>query len=121
MFDIKWIRENASEFDAGLKKRGLEGQSEKLIALDEARRSHIAKLQESQTRRNAASKEIGAAMGAGDTEKADALKAEVSEIKSFIQNGEEEERKLTSALDDALAAIPNLPLYDVPELSLIHI
>jgi seryl-tRNA synthetase len=114
MFDIKWIRDNSDAFDAAMKKRSFNASSADLIKLDEARRDHIAKLQEAQTRRNAASKEIGAAMGSGDTEKAEALKAEVSEIKAFIQSGEEEERNLVAKLNDALSAIPNAPLGDVP-------
>ena len=77
MFDIKWIRENAEAFDEGMKRRGLEPQAASLIAIDDERRAHIAKLQEAQTRRNAASKEIGKAMGSGDTETAEKLKAEV--------------------------------------------
>ncbi len=115
MFDIKWIRENPQVFDEGMRKRASEVKAVELIALDDARREHIAKLQEAQTRRNAASKEIGQAMGAGDAEKAEKLKAEVSEIKAFIQGGEDEERKLIAALTDALSAIPNIPLDDVPE------
>ena len=86
MYDIKWIRENPAAFDSAMKLRGTEASASNLIAMDEARRDHVAKLQEAQTRRNAVSKEIGAAMGAGDKDKAEALKAEVSEIKQFIQN-----------------------------------
>ena len=115
MFDIKWIRENPQAFDEGMKRRNLEPQASQLAELDEARKAHIAKLQDAQTRRNAASKEIGAAMGSGDQALAEKLKAEVADIKSFIQSGEDEERKLVGALNDALSAIPNLPLADVPE------
>ena len=64
MFDIKWIRDNAGAFDAGLKKRGLEPLSKTLLELDEARRRHLTNLQEAQSRRNAASKEIGKAKAA---------------------------------------------------------
>lgn len=115
MYDIKWIKENPNAFDEGMALRGHDANSAELIALDDARRDHIAKLQEAQTRRNAASKEIGAAMGSGDKELAEKLKSEVSEIKTFIQSGEDEERKLTAALNDALSAIPNVPLPDVPK------
>ncbi len=71
MFDIKWIRDNPAAFDAGLAKRGLAPLSAELIALDEARRAHVTKLQEAQARRNAASKEIGAAKAAKDEAKAE--------------------------------------------------
>ena len=115
MFDIKWIRDNADAFDAGLKKRGLPPQAKELIALDEARRAHITKLQEAQARRNAASKEIGQAKAKKDEGGAQKLLAEVAELKETIRAGEEEERKLDAALRDALSVIPNLPLPDVPE------
>ncbi len=115
MFDIKWIRENSEAFDKALARRGYEASAAKLIALDDARRSHITKLQEAQERRNAASKEIGKAMAAKDEAKAQALKDEVAGIKSFIQSGEEKERELNAALEEAMAVIPNLPLEGVPE------
>ena len=114
MFDIKWIRDNAEAFDAGLKSRGLEPASAKLLELDEARRRHLTKLQDAQSRRNAASKEIGKAKASKDDALAARLMAEVAELKEVIQAGEEEERQLTTALDAALALIPNLPREDVP-------
>jgi seryl-tRNA synthetase len=114
VFDIKWIRDNAEAFDAGLKKRGLPPQAAKLIALDEARRAHITKLQEAQARRNAASKEIGQAKAKKDEAGAQKLLAEVGELKETIRAGEEEERQLDASLRDALSVIPNLPLDDVP-------
>jgi seryl-tRNA synthetase len=115
MFDIRWIRENSEAFDKALARRGYEASAEKLIALDEARRSHIASLQEAQERRNAASKEIGKAKASGDEAAAQALIDEVAKIKSFIQEGEEVERRLIADLEAALAVIPNLPLDDVPD------
>lgn len=114
MFDIKWIRENASAFDEGLKARGLEPASAKLLELDEARRRHLTTLQEAQSRRNAASKEIGKAKGAKDEALASRLMAEVAELKEVIQSGEEEERQLIHALEEALSVIPNTPREDVP-------
>ena len=114
MLDIKWIRENAGALDAALGKRGAEPEAAELIRIDEERRQHVQKLQDMQARRNAASKEIGAAMGRKDLETADKLKAEVAELKSALQAAEEEARVLDTQLEDALAAIPNIPLDDVP-------
>ncbi|MBN9066891.1 MAG: serine--tRNA ligase, partial [Rhizobiales bacterium] len=119
MHDIRWIRENAEEMAAGLAKRGFSAdearrQVDDLIAKDEARRAHLASLQEMQERRNYLSKEIGNAMRAKDMARAEELKAEVAEIKSVIQNGEGRERELDQALAETLAGIPNLPLPDVP-------
>ena len=115
MFDLRWIRNNPEDFDAGLAKRGLEPHAEEILAMDEDRRAHIAKLQDAQTRRNTASKEIGAAKASGDEQTAQKLIAEVAELKEAIQSGEEQERRLTEQLDELLASLPNLPLEDVPQ------
>lgn len=115
MYDIKWIRENAEAFDTGLKRRGLEPLSSSLLALDDTRRSAIAKAQSSQERRNALSKEIGKAMGAKDVALADQLKAEVASLKDSQPALEAEEKAAKDALDEQLAAIPNKPNDDVPE------
>ena len=114
MFDIKWIREHPGPFDEGLAKRGLEAMSGEVLALDEERRRHVTALQDAQARRNTAAKAIGKAKGAGDDAEAERLIAEVADLKAFVQKGEEEERRLTGALNDLLAGLPNLPLDDVP-------
>ncbi|WP_110749397.1 serine--tRNA ligase [Phyllobacterium leguminum] len=114
MLDIKWIRENPEALDEALAKRGVAPLSAGLIALDEKRRQHIGRVQEAQERRNAVSKEIGKAMAGKDSATAEKLKAEVAELKGFLQLAEEEERRLDKELTDALAVIPNLPLDDVP-------
>ncbi|RUU09562.1 serine--tRNA ligase [Mesorhizobium sp. M7A.T.Ca.TU.009.01.3.2] len=119
MLDIKWIRDNPKALVEALVKRSWsagEAQSmvDGLIASDEARREHVTELQTKQERRNAASKEIGNAMRSGDAALAEKLKAEVGEIKVFIQNGEARERELDKALTDALAVLPNVPFDDVP-------
>ncbi len=115
MFDIKWIRENKSEFDKGLKSRGLAPLSKKLLAMDEKRRAKLTELQEAQSRRNAASKEIGKAKASKDEDRASELMAEVAALKDKIRDGEEDARKLEDELTAQLSGIPNLPLEDVPE------
>lgn len=114
MLDIKWIRENPEALDAALSKRGASAVSSDVLALDEARRQHIAKVQEAQERRNAASKEIGKAMGEKDMATADRIKAEVAELKTFLTEAEEEERRLDKALNDVLSGLPNVPYDSVP-------
>ncbi|MBB4231616.1 serine--tRNA ligase [Rhizobium mongolense] len=114
MLDIKWIRENPEALDEALAKRGAEPLAQSLIVLDEKRRSAVQKVQDLQSRRNAASKEIGAAMAQKNSELAEKLKAEVAEMKVSLPAAEEEDRQLTSELNDALARIANVPLDDVP-------
>lgn len=114
MLDIKWIRENAEALDAALAKRGAEPLSAGLIALDEKRRSVVQALQDMQSRRNAASKEIGAAMAQKNSNLAEKLKAEVAVLKETMPATEEEERRVSADLTDQLSRIPNIPLDDVP-------
>jgi seryl-tRNA synthetase len=115
MYDIKWIREHPDAFDRGLKRRGLEPLSKKLVALDEKRRAAITKFEQAQARRNAASKDIGDAKKAKDEAKASKLMAEVTELKSSLPAMEEQQTTLAAELDKELAQIPNTPLDDVPD------
>ncbi|HEX4693801.1 serine--tRNA ligase [Sphingomonas sp.] len=115
MHDIRLIRENPQAFDAGLARRGLAPMASELLALDERRRAVITELQAGQTRRNEASKAIGAAKAAKDEATAQALMAEVATLKTRMPELEAEENAVGDALDAQLAAIPNLPLADVPD------
>jgi seryl-tRNA synthetase len=115
MHDIKWIRDNPAAFDRALARRGLPPEAAKLIKVDEDRRAAIGKAEAAQARRNAASKEIGAAKKSNEEEAAQKLMAEVAELKSTIPALEVEEKKLSKELEDALAQIPNLPADDVPD------
>lgn len=117
MLDIKWIRENQDAFLKGMKDRGSDDPRatlNQILSLDEQRRTTIQKLQEAQARRNAASKEIGQAMAGKDVAKADALKEEVARLKTVIQEGEAEERRLEAEFRKQLSEIPNIPAADVP-------
>ncbi|SKA10838.1 serine--tRNA ligase [Consotaella salsifontis] len=114
MLDIKWIRENPEALDKALTSRQASPAAAELLKLDEARRSHLQTLQDLQSRRNESSKAIGRAKGSGDAAAADALIREIAELKEKIQEGEEKERRLDEALEDALSRIPNVPLEEVP-------
>jgi seryl-tRNA synthetase len=115
MHDIKSIRDNPQAFDAGLKRRGLEPMSASLLAIDEKRRAAILASEQAQARRNSASKEIGDAKKAKDDARAAKLMAEVSELKTTMPQLEAEAKAADEELAKELAAIPNLPLDDVPE------
>jgi seryl-tRNA synthetase len=115
MHDIRWIRDNADAFDAALKRRGLEALSPSLIALDEKRRGAILAAEQALARRNAASKEIGEAKKAKDNARADALMAEVGELKTRLPELEATSKAASEDLDRRLAEIPNLP-FAAPEV-----
>ncbi|MFP6705665.1 MAG: serine--tRNA ligase [Alphaproteobacteria bacterium] len=112
MYDLRWIRENPEAFDAALAARGLAPLAIDVLARDEAARANRTALQEMQNRRNALSKQIGAAKSKG--EDADALIAEVGQLKGALREGEEVERTLSGALRETLSGLPNRPETDVP-------
>jgi len=114
MHDIKQIREDPAAFDAGLQQRGLGPRAAGLLQVDEARRAKITEAQALQARRNEASKEIGKAKAARDESAAEALMAEVAGIKGRMAELESEAAEAGRALDQALAALPNIPAQDVP-------
>src|SRR5919112_3609146 len=107
MHDIRSIRDNPAAFDQGLRKRGMEPLSERVIALDERRRSAISAAQGELERRNSLSKEIGQAKAKKDEARAQELMAEVARLKESIPRLEQEAREAEKALFDTLAAIPN--------------
>src|SRR5262245_127420 len=114
MHDIKWIRDNPDAFDRALARRGLEPQAERLIEIGERRRAALQKAEAALARRNAASREIGAAKKSNEEEAAQALMTEVARLKEEIPALEAQEKQLSNELNAALAQIPNLPLSDVP-------
>ena len=115
MHDIRSIRENPAAFDAGLARRGLEPAADAILSLDAEGRAVATAMQQDLARRNEASKAIGQAMAAKDSERADALKAEVAALKERLPGLEAQDRDLAAALAERLLALPNLPAEDVPD------
>ncbi len=115
MHDIKIIRDDPHAFDAALKRRGLAPQAEALLAIDERRRAAIHAAEQAQARRKAVSSEVGAAKKAKDEARANALMAEVTELKTRLPELEAAMRAADDELKAELAAIPNLPLAEVPD------
>ncbi|GIK98335.1 MAG: serine--tRNA ligase [Alphaproteobacteria bacterium] len=113
MFDLKWIRDNPDDFDAGLRRRGLGALSAEILALDARRRDAQTRFQERQQRRNELSRQIGAGKRKG--EDTSALEAEVVALKDALQAAEAEEQAAAEAVDKLLAGLPNLPASDVPD------
>ena len=115
MFDIKAIRENPDEFDRLWAKRGLEAQSKNILDQDKLIRKAMQVVQEAEAARNKASKQIGAAMGKGDKEEAERLKAEVAGAKNVIAAMGAQVESEKAVLAEKLASLPNLPFHEVPD------
>ncbi|MBV9571836.1 MAG: serine--tRNA ligase [Alphaproteobacteria bacterium] len=120
MHDIAAIRRDSDAWAAALKRRpayaeNADALADDILSQDAALRDLLTRLQTAQARRNEASKLIGQAKAKKDEALAQALMAEVADLKEEIQQGESRERELQEALKGTLAAIDNLPAPDVPE------
>lgn len=113
MLDIKWIRDNADDFDAALARRGKEPHAAAILALDTEKRRLLTEIQEMQSSRNEESKKIGMLKKAGEDAEP-AIKA-VAEIKKKIAANEEALSETDVKLNDFLTGLPNIPAADVPD------
>ncbi len=87
---------------------------DQILAVDDQRRSLQTASEQLLGRRNAASKEIGALMGQGKKDEAEARKQEVADLKSDIERIEKELAIADADLHDMLVKLPNLPSEKVP-------
>jgi len=115
MYDLKYIRENPEDFDAGLKKRGVEAMSATVLALDEKARSLTTQMNDAQATRNSVSKAIGAAKAKGDEEEFQRLRGEVDALKTAVPVLEAQEKEIRDEIAAILAGLPNAPVDDVPD------
>ena len=113
MHDIRLIRDNPDAFDTALARRNIEPTAATILDIDGRRRQLQGEIQEMQSRRNQASKEIGMRKSKG--EDADGLIAEVNDIKARMPSLEEEEGRLAAELDSHLMGLPNILDADVPD------
>lgn len=114
MHDIRLIRDNPEAFDAGLARRGLEPLSAQFLDWDVSIRARTTHLQQCQSRRKQLSDEFGTWKRKG-VEAPLELQTELASLKETMPKTEAEIDRLKKRLDDALAALPNLPAPDVPD------
>lgn len=112
MFDVKWIRDHAEEFDLRRSKRGLAPLSAEILALDDKRRGEITLLQDLQNKRNALSQDIGKIKKQGGD--AAALMAEVAALKDKMAEMEATTDQTQALLKEMVSGEPNLPADEVP-------
>lgn len=117
MLQLNTIREEKDRVLAGLKKRNFKELAliDEIIALDEKRRSTQLALDESLAKSNTLSKEIGSLFKSGETEKANALKAETATLKDTIKTLTDTLNSTVESLNELLYRVPNIPNELVPE------
>jgi seryl-tRNA synthetase len=116
MLQLSFIRNNRELVVASLQKKNFQDTDlvEKIIAADDQRKQLQFQSDELLAKRNASSKEIGALMGQGKREEAEALKSVVSSMKESIDQLAQELTAVEAKLDGMLVRLPNLPHSQVP-------
>jgi seryl-tRNA synthetase len=115
MLDLNFVRENLDAVRAALANRNFPaGALDRFVELDTERRRVIGEADRINQLRNAASKEIGGLMQAGNRNEADAKKAEVAGLKDQQAELEKARDAADVEMRDLLAGLPNIPAPDVP-------
>lgn len=114
MLDIQLLRNDIEAVAQRLAARGFELDTTKFEQLDAQRKLFQTENEQLQAKRNQLSKQIGAFMGQGKKDEADAAKNEVAQIKSQMDKIEQDLPNIQAALDDLLLRVPNLPHESVP-------
>ncbi len=117
MLQVSYIRQHRDEVLARLAVRNFIQTDlvDEVIALDNERKRLQAEADNTQSKINAASKEIGNLMKAGKKEAAEAAKAEVAQHKLAIDPLKEQMTRVDKELTDKLLVLPNLPAAIVPK------
>ena len=117
MLTLKQIRDNKEETILRLKKKGVDAAPivEKIEQLDDRRKALQAELDDCLAQQNQAAKQIGALMGKGEREAAEAKKQEVAQLKSRSNELKEESERVAEELQSEIVKLPNFPADIVPE------
>ncbi|WP_237216669.1 serine--tRNA ligase [Falsiroseomonas oryziterrae] len=113
MHDIRAVRADPAAFDAALARRGMASASAELLRLDDLRVEATRIVQAAQTTRNELSRQIGAAMKAGDAATAERLKESVKAAMDAAAAATPDLHE--QARDALLATLPNRLDPDVPD------
>ncbi|WP_066630129.1 serine--tRNA ligase [Labilibacter marinus] len=117
MLTLKFIRENKDEIINRLKIKRFDAAEvvEKVIELDDLRRSTQGEVDQKQAEMNTLSKEIGMLFKQGKAQEANEAKAKTADLKEQIKELNNQLNEATSSLDIEVVKLPNIPHPSVPE------
>ena len=114
MLDIQLLRNDLAGVAARLATRGFELDTAAFEQLENQRKALQVQSEEAQAKVNTLSKQIGELMKQGKRDEAEAVKAEVAQVKALQEQLNQDLPRVQAALDDLLLRIPNLPHTSVP-------
>ncbi|MBQ8369141.1 MAG: serine--tRNA ligase, partial [Clostridia bacterium] len=117
MLDIKFLRENPDIVKQNIKNKFQDHKLElvdEVIALDAENRAIMQEADALRGNRNKLSKQIGALMGKGQKEEAEAVKAQVAQQSARLAECEKLEEELAEKIKKIMMIIPNIIDPSVP-------
>lgn len=117
MLQIPFIRAYSGDIIERLAIRNIDAKPliDGVLSFDEQRRHIQTELDNTKAEMNGLSKDIGDLFKSGQTEKANALKSQTSDLKETIKTLEEQLNEKAEALTALLYQIPNVPNSSVPQ------
>ena len=113
MLDIKLIREETEKVKAALSRRKEEIDIDRVLALDETRRSLLFEAEQLKAKQNEVSKKIPMMKKAG--EDTAPVFAEMKELSDKIKELDAKIRETEETLEKTMLTIPNIPNETVPD------
>ena len=117
MIDIKFLRENPDVVKQNIRNKFQEAKLplvDEVISLDRERRETQQRADDLRAARKKNSKQIGALMGQGKKEEAEAMKAEVAKYAEELAALEKKETELAEQVNERMMVIPNIIDASVP-------
>ncbi len=117
MLDLKFVRENPEIVKQNIRNKFQDAKLplvDEVIALDEESRKTKKEADDLRADRNRISKQIGALMGQGKREEAEAVKKQVTEAQAHLAELENRERELEEKIRKIMLTIPNIIDPSVP-------
>ncbi len=111
MLDIKFIRDNADVIKTGAKKKHIEIDIDKLIAVDDQRRELLKAVEDLRAQQNAANDAVVKAV----PEEREKLIADLKTVKAEMQAKEEKLKEIMHEWQLLMVQVPNIPDMTVPE------
>jgi seryl-tRNA synthetase len=112
MLEIKYIRQNLSEVQEALQKRGQHAALDEFIRCDADRRRILLELEELRHRRNVVSEQIADLKKSGQD--AEDLIVEMRQVSSRIKDIEKSLAEIQDSTEQILLRLPNIPHTSVP-------
>lgn len=111
MLDIRFIRDNQELVQAGAKKKHVDIDISKLIALDDKRKEMLGSIEKKRAEQNSISEKITKASPSERQQMIDDMKV----VKGNLEKEEDELKSVMKDWQDMMLRVPNIPDISVPD------